>query len=74
MKRKLTDKQLHAAFDLVKDAKNWKNPINAVIDAKDQDAVSQAVIYFTGSVPGFTPMKNGKVRVRSVGYYVAIGA
>jgi hypothetical protein len=66
--------QMDKAFKLVQNKEHWKNPINAVIAAKDRDVVDEAIIYYTGSVGAFTPMKGGKLRVRADGYYIAIGA
>jgi hypothetical protein len=43
--------ELRAAFSLVEDTDNWKNPIDAWIDASLWPIVREAVIHFTGSVP-----------------------
>jgi hypothetical protein len=69
-----TRTQLSSAFDLVKDPKDWKNKINAVVapDA-DTDCITQAVIFFTGSVPSIVKTKNG-FNVRAAGYYMSIGS
>ena len=63
-------------FDLVKDRENWKNPIQTTIVMADNEipALSDAIIYFTGSVPMMTKLDGGRWLVRADGYYVAIGA
>ncbi len=54
----VTRGQLSTAFDLVK-AKNWKDPIYATVEATDTDVamITEAVIFFTGSVPEFAELK-----------------
>jgi hypothetical protein len=78
-----TKKQLEKVFDLVKDKKHWKNPINAKVDRTDPhilglddvDVIAEAVISFTGSVPYIKLSKNKKyLHVKADGYYRAIGA
>lgn len=70
--------QLSAAFDLVKDKGNWKNPIDALVDpGADLKAIAEATIFFAGSPADFVTVKRGgveKVRVRAAGYYACIGA
>lgn len=67
-------KQLHEAFDAVKDKKNWKMPISAVIDAGKEDVTVCAISFFAGGNVDAFPLKNGKVRIISPGYYNNIGA
>lgn len=76
-------KELHVAFDRVKNPENWKLPVNAVVDldtttadgVKLQADISEAVTFFTGSTATFTKARGkNKVRVRAAGYYRAIGA
>ncbi len=75
MRDKYTQEQLHAAFTSVQNKKGWKYPVNAVVEADvDQELLTEAIIHFTGSVPEFIPLPNGKIRVKAVGYYIAIGA
>jgi hypothetical protein len=67
--------RLTAAFNLVANRKNWKMPVNKTVAATaNREEISEAVVYFTGSVPSFEPLPNGRVRVRARGYYSAIGA
>ncbi len=69
--------KLAAVFDEVKNQKHWKLPINKVISTPSTERralIEEAVIYFTGSVPSFTAIRGGKVRVQADGYYAAIGA
>jgi hypothetical protein len=68
------------AFDAVADKANWKNPIDAVVDAYTRELVREAVIFFAGCVPSFEPLTGtttggiGRYRVKAVGYYNAVGA
>jgi hypothetical protein len=43
--------QLVAAFARVRNARDWKAPIRAVITAAEWPAVQQAVLWFTGTTP-----------------------
>lgn len=71
--KQYTDEDLGAAFDSVKNSKNWKNPINRLIsNDADRELIARAIIYFTGSRPEFIE-QNGKTRVIASGYYNAIG-
>lgn len=70
-----TETQLRAAFDKVKNKRNWKNPINKVISAdEDQRAISAAISWFCGSPCEFETLKSGQVRVTAAGYYACIGS
>jgi hypothetical protein len=68
---------LTAAFEMVEDSTNWKNPIDATVKLNegDFDVIQEAVIHFTGSVPRFSVVnkKEGLYRVQAAGYYEAIG-
>jgi hypothetical protein len=66
--------ELHAAFSAVQDPANWKNPIDAVIDASAQDVTLEAVVFFAGCLPTFKKRGDGRLNVKAVGYYVAVGA
>lgn len=77
--RAVTKAQLRTAFDLVADKANWKMPIDATVQYGDLDGdriamIREAVIFFTGSVPTFTQLRYGWMRVRAAGYYNTIGA
>ena len=52
----MTRGELRAAFDLVADPTDWKNPINAVVglDEQTKTMVYEAVRFFTGCTPKFT--------------------
>jgi hypothetical protein len=72
---------LTLAFNRVCDIFNWKRPIDQVIELNDAEMalIREAIIFFTGSVPTFTPMLGGKLpkcryRVTAAGYYAAVGA
>ena len=81
MGKPVTQGQLSEAFDRVADKANWKNKIDAVVDLNDQEMamISEAVVFFTGSVAKFAP-RNGaalpkcRYRVTAAGYYATIGA
>lgn len=55
---------------------NWKEPIDAVIDAADFEDCNQAAIWFTGGGLTIADGLNGsgKLRVEGAGYYVNVGA
>jgi hypothetical protein len=54
--------ELRAAFSLVEDVANWKNPVDAWIHSSLWPVVQQAIIHFTGSVPTIPEMLvNGQV-------------
>jgi hypothetical protein len=55
---------------------NWKDPIDAVIDAADFTDCNEAARWFTGGELTIADGLNGsgKIRVESAGYYVNIGA
>lgn len=62
--------QLAAAFDRVRDSRDWKAPIQTVIPAEERPVVEQAVLWFTGSAPVFEPADGGTDRllVKASGY------
>lgn len=66
---KYTDFELRQAFELVQNREHWKNPVNAVINECDKEIVQEAVIYFTATVPTFTQLADGKLRVQAAGYW-----
>lgn len=72
--------ELREAFEAVQDATNWKNPIDAAIPEWQRDVVEQAVIFFAGCRPVFTPVNPTakkavrRLNVKAVGYYAAVGA
>ena len=67
--------ELEKSFDEVRSHKDWKLPISKMIYAslKQQSLIADAVVFFTGSVPTFTPAAHGHVRIEADGYYAAIG-
>jgi hypothetical protein len=62
--------QLAAAFDRVRDPRDWKAPIEAVIPEGDRVLVEHAVHWFTDTIPMFTalPGASGRLEVRARGY------
>jgi hypothetical protein len=81
MGKDVTRGDLCEAFAGVTNVDHWKKPINAVIDLDDRGMamVREAVVFFTGSVPSFSPMLGARLpkcryRVQAAGYYATIGA
>lgn len=81
MGRKVTRGTLLKAFARVENRQNWKLAIDAVVDvANDRDLLTlrEAVVFFTGSIPTFTPVGGAlpgcRYRVTAIGYYAAVGA
>ena len=70
MAERYTRDELTAAFNKVENPKDWRAPINKTIEADDGllDVICEAVIFFTGTVPEFKLLKNGKYRVTAIGY------
>ena len=65
-----SDDEIKAAFDLVKNADHWKNPIDAVIDRSSQDVVAVAIAWYTATPAEFEDTDEpDKVRVTAVGYF-----
>ena len=63
------------AFDLVKDEKNWKMPIDAVVPADaDIALIEDAVVFYAGCLPDVTEQPDGTFRVTAPGYYMSIGS
>ena len=59
--------QLKSAFEIIENPEDWRAEINALIDPKLEDVVTQAIIHFTATVPGIKK-EGDKLRVTSVGY------
>jgi hypothetical protein len=62
--------QLAAAFERVRNPRDWKAPIRAEIPAVERPVVEQAVLWFTATVPVFIPARGATDRlvVRAPGY------
>jgi len=62
--------QLAAAFDRVRNPRDWKAPIEAVIPDDDRPIVEQAVRWFTGTEAKFRPHGGdpGRLLVVALGY------
>lgn len=77
-----TIRELHAAFDRVKNPENWKYPINAEITTASEEeasrreivAIREAVAFMAGCLPEIRHLGNFRFRVTAVGYYNAVGA
>ncbi len=68
--------QLAAAFDRVRDPRDWKAPIRAVIPEADLLVVERAVLWFTGTAPVFevAPGEAFQLVVLAPGYRLGAGA
>ena len=55
--------QLAAAFDRVRNPRDWKAPIRAVIAAGERSVVEQAVLWFTETVAVFEPARGEAERL-----------
>ena len=71
--------RLSAAFTRVQNKENWKYPINAtlpLLTEAERDELSEAITYFTGSVPEFRDIgtRVRKTLVTAAGYYRTIGS
>lgn len=75
--------EMDRAFRRVCSPKNWKDPINSLVQAKDIPVTEAAIVFYTGSVPVFTKLAvqpdfryadNELYRVDADGYYLTIGA
>jgi hypothetical protein len=62
--------QLAAAFDRIRDPRDWKAPIVAVISRSERAMVEEAVALFTDSTPDFEVAVDSADRlvVRAPGY------
>jgi hypothetical protein len=62
--------QLAGAFDRVRDPRDWKAPIEAVIAAAERPLVEKAVLWFTDTVPFFSAIAGApdRLAVRAMGY------
>lgn len=86
--RDYTKSDLDKAFDLVRHPENWKRTIDCRVQLTDEQVclIQDAVIYFTGSVPTFTPVSHSTVQfnnagvperlyhVKADGYYLTCGS
>lgn len=63
-----------AVLDLIADPDDWKNPIEATInaDAATDAAIIEAVTDMTGSFPTIVPNADGTKTVLADGYYLTM--
>lgn len=61
---------LAAAFDRVRDSRDWMAPIQAVIAVEERPLVEKAVLWFTDTIPEFAAEQpdSGRLVVRAPGY------
>jgi hypothetical protein len=62
--------ELAAAFERVRNPRDWKAPIRAIIPAAERPVVEKAVLWFTATVPEFVPATGatGRLVVNAPGY------
>jgi hypothetical protein len=62
--------QLAAAFDRVRNMRDWEAPILAVIPSRERPVVEKAVLWFTNTAPVFVPVDGApdELVVRAPGY------
>jgi hypothetical protein len=61
-------KRLQPFFDLVCDPKDWRAPINKIVDQNaDLELIREAIIFYTATVPKFKIVNDGYL-VYSDGY------
>ena len=67
--------QLSAAFDRVRNPRDWKAPIQAVIPIAEQPVVEKAVLWFTDTIPVFVaiPGATDQLVVQAQGYRLGGG-
>lgn len=67
--------RLMPAFNLVRNKKDWKLPIDKTIEAdqKTIDDVEEAIQYFTGSPPEIKKIGKNLYKVKAAGYYKSMG-
>lgn len=72
-----TRQRLLDLFNVVANPDNWKVEIDTMIDLarEDEEALKQAIIFFTGSTPTIKYLGNGlEAHVTAAGYYQTCGA
>ena len=64
--------QLAAAFDRVRNVRDWGAPILAVIPSTERPVVEKAILWFTNTAPVFVPVggASDELVVRAPGYRV----
>jgi hypothetical protein len=80
-RKELTQEQKKMWFDKVKNAKNWKNPIEKSLILEDEDQIEDvidSITWFVGGMTDFEVIKSMpysiSVRFWNQGYYNNIGA
>ncbi len=62
--------ELAGAFDRVRNPRDWKAPIETVIAASERALVEKAVLWFTDTIPVFSPIAGSpdRLAVSALGY------
>jgi hypothetical protein len=63
-----SEQQLQAAFNAVKDRRDWKAPIMATITRQHVELVYRAIVFYTATEPTFTHLSGEVYRVEAMGY------
>jgi len=72
-----SEMNLRIALEAVKDAENWKMPVEANFPALtdgERVLIFDTLLYYCGSPAEFITGRNGSVTVVAAGYYNCIGA
>ena len=75
--KQFTQKQLHEAFEMVQNKKNWKGVVRCTLPNPGElniECARQAIVHFTGSLPEVILLGGDRVRFRAAGYYATIGS
>lgn len=81
--RQISRAALSDAFNRVANQKNWKLPIDAVVEVDDGaelELILRSIVFFAGCRGEAAPVKarvgkgSMRYRIRAVGYYAAVGA
>jgi hypothetical protein len=68
-RQEFTPDELEGAFKKVCPKDWWKDPISAVVSARDVEICLEAIIHYTGTVPDvFATDDPAKMRLESIGY------
>lgn len=71
----ITHTELKRIFELIEDKNHWKNPIAKTIDLNTKEfdgvsleAITDAIEFFTATLPTFTALGHREYRVAAIGY------
>jgi hypothetical protein len=66
-----TLEQLELAFNSVRNAEHWKNPIDKVVPLRGTNLplIAEAIYFYTSTMTTFIQEPDGMVRITAPGYY-----